>query len=78
MTLVALLIGHQISHRGSCYKLDEKAAKHLSLLNLLKEIKESFNDPKLFQDFFASEFLKAKSTEQLENYVGLNTEELFF
>jgi hypothetical protein len=46
------------------------------LLNLLKEIKESFNDPKLFQELFASKFLKAESIEQLEDYIGLITEEL--
>jgi hypothetical protein len=40
---------------------NEKAAKHSLLLNLLEEIKESFNDPKLFQDCFASKFLKAES-----------------
>jgi hypothetical protein len=45
-------------------------------LNLLKEITESFNDPKLFQAVFASKFLKAESIEQLEDYVSLITEEL--
>jgi hypothetical protein len=55
---------------------NEKAAKHLSLLNLLEEIKESFNDPKLFQDCFASKLLRAESIEQLEDCVGPITEEL--
>jgi hypothetical protein len=49
----------------------EKAAKHSLLLNLLKkEIKESFKDPKLFQDVFAFKCLKEESIEQLEDYVG--------
>jgi hypothetical protein len=54
---------------------NEKAARHLSLMKLLEQIKDSSNDPKLFRDVFATAFLKAASIEELEDYGGLIVQE---